>query len=324
VSGTLLAARLWAADLAHPGGWVLVLLLAAGGVLLWPGRPGLPLTGVARGGGSSALGRAVGGRTGVGRTGVGSPGRGRRVRGDHRRPTRVSVPGGAAVTVAPAAGVAVGAVLGILPGLAAAIAVLTAGRLVRGASSARRRRLELAQVAAGLRLLARELRSGASVPQACVLAGAAASGGAAELLETLAREVRFGVGGPADVRSFDDRSSGVGAGDADTATMGRRLRAALRLSARRGIPLAALVEAFASDVEARAALADRRATDVAGPQLSGYLLAALPAFGLLMGAAMGAAPLTVLLHTGLGQLLLVVGVCLSCLGLAWISRIVRA
>ena len=63
---------------------------------------------------------------------------------------------------------------------------------------------------------------------------------------------------------------------------------------------------------------------MAGPQLSGYLLTALPAFGLFLGAAMGAAPLTVLLHTGLGQLLLVVGVSLSCAGLAWIGRIVGA
>jgi len=297
-----LGCRLWAADAVDTGAGVVILVLAAAALLLWPGRPNLPLTGVGRGG-PPAVGRA--------RAGGSGPGRPRRY-----RPVRLPVPGTPPVTAAAAAGLATGVLLGILPGLAAALAAFTAGRLVRSAACVRRSRRELAELAVGLRLLARELRSGASAPQACGAAASAASGAAAELLENLGREVRFAAGGPTDARRSD--------GDpAEAATIGRRLRAALRLSARRGIPLADLVEAFAVDVEARAALADRRATEVAGPQLSGYLLAALPAFGLILGAAMGAAPLTVLLHTGLGQLLLLVGVSLSCLGLGWISRIVR-
>jgi len=307
-----LAARLSESDLVNRGGWMVIVALLAAGVLLWPVRPELPRSGVVYGGRPHPGGRPAH------RTGANTPPPGRRVRARRRsRPGVSPVPVGAPITAAAAIGITTSALLGMFPGLAAAVAVFTAGRLVRGAVRARRSRIELAQVTAGLRLMSRELRSGAPVPQACVLAGAAASGVAAELLEKLAREVRFGVGGPTDGPASD--------GDlAETVTMGRRLRAALRLSARRGIPLADLVETFAADVEARAALADRRSAEVAGPQLSGYLLAALPAVGLLLGAAMGAAPVTVLLHTGLGQLLLVVGVSLSCLGLAWISRIVRA
>jgi tight adherence protein B len=76
-------------------------------------------------------------------------------------------------------------------------------------------------------------------------------------------------------------------------------------------------------VEATAAMLDRQAAEVAGPRLSGYLLAALPVLGLLLGTGMGADPVAVLVSTGLGQVLLVVGVGLSCAGLRWIARIVR-
>lgn len=294
----------WAPDLARPGDWVVIVVAAAAVVLLWPGRSHPPTP-------PGVRGSKVASARPVGRPSGQAPPRVR-----PRRLPRTPVPVGSPVSAALLAGTAGGALLGTLPGLAAGLAAFTAGNLAGGAARDRRRQRTLAHLAAGLRLLSRELRSGASVPQACAMSATAATGVAADLLETLAREARFGLAGATHALAST--------GDAEeVATMHRRMSAALRLSARRGIPLAELIDAFAADVEARAALADRRATEVAGPQLSGFLLAALPVFGLLLGAAMGAAPLTVLLRTSVGQLLLLVGVGLSCLGLAWISRIVR-
>lgn len=53
------------------------------------------------------------------------------------------------------------------------------------------------------------------------------------------------------------------------------------------------------------------------------MLAGLPVLGLLLGAAMGADPLRVLLHSGAGLGCLVVGGLLESLGLWWALRIVR-
>ncbi len=49
----------------------------------------------------------------------------------------------------------------------------------------------------------------------------------------------------------------------------------------------------------------------------------LPVVGLLLAAALGADPLSVLLHTSLGLVCLVTGVGLDALGVLWTSRLVR-
>ncbi|WP_347877100.1 type II secretion system F family protein [Streptomyces albus] len=61
-----------------------------------------------------------------------------------------------------------------------------------------------------------------------------------------------------------------------------------------------------------------------GTRSTAALLALLPAFGLLMGSALGADPLRVLLHTPAGLACLLTGAVLEFAGLAWTGRIVRA
>nr|WP_240434831.1 type II secretion system F family protein [Streptomyces sp. YIM 130001] len=62
---------------------------------------------------------------------------------------------------------------------------------------------------------------------------------------------------------------------------------------------------------------------LAGARATAVLLAGLPVVGLLMGAALGASPLRVLLHTGVGLGCLAVGVVLEGVGLWWAAWIVR-
>ncbi|NEB00643.1 type II secretion system F family protein [Streptomyces sp. SID13726] len=68
--------------------------------------------------------------------------------------------------------------------------------------------------------------------------------------------------------------------------------------------------------------ADLRA-QLAGARSTAWMLAALPVLGLGLGAALGADPLHVLLHTGAGLGCLLVGGLLEGVGMWWAMRIVR-
>ncbi|WEV29819.1 type II secretion system F family protein [Streptomyces sp. 71268] len=62
---------------------------------------------------------------------------------------------------------------------------------------------------------------------------------------------------------------------------------------------------------------------LAGVRSTAVMLALLPAFGLVLGSALGAGPLHVLLHTPAGLSCLLLGVLLEVAGLAWTAHIVR-
>lgn len=62
---------------------------------------------------------------------------------------------------------------------------------------------------------------------------------------------------------------------------------------------------------------------LAGARSTAVMLAGLPVLGLLLGTALGADPLHVLLHTGAGLGCLLVGGVLEGLGMWWALRIVR-
>jgi tight adherence protein B len=68
--------------------------------------------------------------------------------------------------------------------------------------------------------------------------------------------------------------------------------------------------------------ADLRA-QLAGPRSTAVMLAGLPVLGLLLGAALGADPLHVLLHTGAGLGCLAAGAVLEGAGLWWALRVVK-
>lgn len=101
------------------------------------------------------------------------------------------------------------------------------------------------------------------------------------------------------------------------------LAACWRVAVDRGAGLAAGLERLEGALRAeRDQRADLRA-QLAGARSTAVMLAGLPVLGLLMGSALGAAPLRVLLHTGAGLGCLAVGGVLEGAGVWWALRIMR-
>jgi tight adherence protein B len=100
-----------------------------------------------------------------------------------------------------------------------------------------------------------------------------------------------------------------------------RLSTAWQLAQRHGLPLAEVLDAVRRDLEQRARFTRQVLARMAGPRSSAMVLSLLPMLGIALGAVMGADPLAVLTGTALGQVLLVAGVALQCIGLAWSTHI---
>lgn len=172
---------------------------------------------------------------------------------------------------------------------------------------ARRRRMAVQQLC---QALSAELHSGAAPRSALV---AAAEGVEEfELLSSVAASTYGDV--PAALRRLAERPGGAGLG---------YLAACWDVCERSGAGLAVgvtrLAGALANDEQVRR----ETSAQLAGPKATAALLAVLPAFGLAMGAAMGAHPMRLLLHTPFGLLLLVTAAVLEMLGLLWTARITR-
>ncbi|WP_407690032.1 type II secretion system F family protein, partial [Saccharomonospora iraqiensis] len=101
----------------------------------------------------------------------------------------------------------------------------------------------------------------------------------------------------------------------------RRLSVAWSLADEHGIPLADLLDVVRRDLDATVRSAGRTEAGMAGPRTSAGVLALLPAVGIALGEATGAAPLAVLTGTGLGAVLLLVGTGLVLAGVLWTSAL---
>jgi tight adherence protein B len=95
-----------------------------------------------------------------------------------------------------------------------------------------------------------------------------------------------------------------------------------RLAERTGAPAADLVERIEADARAADRAQASAAAQAAGAQATAMLLAALPAGGIALGYSIGADPLRILLHTGLGAACALGAVLLQCAGLLWADRLV--
>jgi tight adherence protein B len=173
-------------------------------------------------------------------------------------------------------------------------------------------------------MLTRELRAGAEPAAAAGNAGTAAKGDGAIVLVALAELARS-----------DDRSASVpllgavgiagslASGVPPAVQVAARLRSGWLLTRRHGVAFTPLIDALAADLAEQISADGERSGEVAGPRMSGYVMALLPLLGLALGAGMGADPVQVLLASALGNILLLVGVSLTCAGLLWSDRIVR-
>lgn len=215
---------------------------------------------------------------------------------------------------APVAGVVL-AVLGasVLPVVlgAAGVPLLRRVRLAGRVRRDRERRADAVIALCGA--LAGEVRAGRQ-PGEALLRAARDCGGLADAQVTVLAAARFGGDVP-DALGTAARQPG-----ADGL---RGLAACWRVAVDQGAGLAAGLDRLAAALRAeRDQRSDLRA-QLAGARATAVLLAGLPALGLLIGTALGADPLHVLLHTTAGLGCLVAGGVLEGLGLWWVLRIVR-
>ncbi|MEU8928266.1 type II secretion system F family protein [Streptomyces sp. NPDC048409] len=213
-----------------------------------------------------------------------------------------------------AAGIALALVAAsVIPVLAGAAGVPVLRRLRLAREAARVRQARADAVIAFCGTLAGELRAGRQ-PGEALLRAARDSGGLGEARAAVVAAARFGGDVPGALVTAARRPGADG-------LLG--LAACWRVAVDQGAGLAAGLGRLETALRAeRDQRADLRA-QLSGARATVVLLAALPALGLLLGSAMGADPLRVLLHTGAGLGCLAAGAVFEGAGMWWAARIVR-
>ncbi|TQK97482.1 tight adherence protein B [Streptomyces puniciscabiei] len=194
---------------------------------------------------------------------------------------------------------------------AAGVPVLRRVRLARQARRARERRADAVIALCGA--LAGEVRAGRQ-PGEALLRAARDSGGLGEAQAAVVAAARFGGDVPGALAAAARQPGAEG-------LLG--LAACWRVAVAQGAGLAAGLDRLDAALRAER---DQRAdlhAQVAGARATTVLLAVLPTLGVLLGSAMGAAPLHVLLHTGAGLGCLTIGSAFEAAGMWWAVRIVR-
>ncbi|MFI8204785.1 type II secretion system F family protein [Streptomyces sp. NPDC085937] len=265
-----------------------------------------------RGGSAVTGGRAVAGEGAVVGEGVGDagpPGWSRVVRAGDRLRRRLTVEWASL-----AAGLVL-AVLGasVLPVVAGAAGVPVLRRVRRAAADRKRRDHRADAVIALCGALAGELRAGRQ-PGEALLSAARDSAGLGGMQAAVLAAARFGGDVPDALAAAAGRTGAEGL---------RGLAACWRVAVDQGAGLADGLDRLEAALRAeRDQRADLRA-QLAGARATAVMLAGLPAVGLALGAALGADPLHVLLHTPSGSVCLAAGGVLEGLGLWWALRIMR-
>ncbi|MFD6275978.1 type II secretion system F family protein [Streptomyces sp. NPDC060209] len=208
------------------------------------------------------------------------------------------------------------AVLGgsVLPLLAGAVAVPLVRRWLRRRERRREREKAAQAVTALCGAVVGELRAGREPGQA-LLAAARNAGALGAAEPAVLAAARFGGDVPAALRQ-----ASAGPGLDGLAGMAACWRVAVNGGAGLAAGLARLESALRGERRRREELR----AQLAGAWSTVVVLALLPVLGLGLGAALGADPLRVLLHSPGGLVCLATGGLLEAAGLFWASRIVRA
>lgn len=219
-----------------------------------------------------------------------------------------------------------GLVLGVLLGAAAAIAL---GGMPGQRGRGRRRRSAPAATGHrwGWRGLASRPRDVGFLGMLCVQVASRLRSGASPAqawqaeLARLERNGSGGRSGEASTACDDDGVPVVLARWRGTPAVDSAI-AASRLAQHSGVPLADVLEACAETI-AEAEDAEReRARAIAGPATTARILLWLPLSGVVLGAMVGADPVTVLAGGGAGSVCLLGGVGLVLVGRGWIRRLI--
>ncbi|MFH9419961.1 type II secretion system F family protein [Streptomyces sp. NPDC017529] len=211
------------------------------------------------------------------------------------------------------AGVGLG-VLGrsVLPVLAAVVAMFLVRRWLGSRERVRERDRRSAAVIELCEAVAAELRAGRQPGQALVAAGAPGLGGAGA---AVAAAARLGGDVPQALRAAARLPGAEGLAG---------VAACWQVAVEGGAGLAAGLERIATALRAQRDQREDLQAHLAGPRATALMLALLPVGGLVMGSALGADPLRVLLHTPAGWACLLIGGLLEWGGIAWTARIIRA
>ncbi|GGS93647.1 membrane protein [Streptomyces tanashiensis] len=200
-----------------------------------------------------------------------------------------------------------------LPLLAGALAVPLVGRRLRASGRRKERETRAERVVALCGAVVGELRAGWQPAQA--LSFAARETGALGAAEApVLAAARFGGDVPEALRraARQDGADGLAG-----------MAACWQVAVDGGAGLAAGLDRLEAALRDHHEQRDRLRAELAGAWATVTVLALLPAAGLALGAALGADPLRVLLHTPAGLGCLVVGGALEAAGLWWAARIVR-
>ncbi|MBB5120501.1 membrane protein [Streptomyces eurocidicus] len=199
----------------------------------------------------------------------------------------------------------------VLPLLFAAVAVpLVRRRLAARAAGRERERRETAVIEL-CGEVAGELRAGRQPHEALAGASAGTLGGGWAAVPAAAR---FGGDVPAALRSVGRRPGAEGLNG---------VAACWQVAVDGGAGLAAGLDKVAGALSAERDQREELRAQLAGTRSTAAMLAVLPVLALLMGGALGAEPLRVLLHTVPGLACLALGGLLEWAGLMWTKRIVR-
>ncbi|MFC4959511.1 type II secretion system F family protein [Streptomyces mauvecolor] len=208
------------------------------------------------------------------------------------------------------------AVLGgsVLPLIAGAVAVPLVGRRLRARERERARVRRADEVIAWCAAVAGELRAGRQPGQALAVAArdTAALGTATASVVAAAK---FGGDVPGALREAAREPGAEGLAG---------VAACWQAAVDGGAGLASGLERLESALRAEREQQDALSSELAGPRTTVLLLALLPVLGLVLGTAMGASPLRVLLHSPAGFGCLLMAAVLEAAGVWWAARIVRA
>ncbi|NGO67121.1 type II secretion system F family protein, partial [Streptomyces boncukensis] len=159
-----------------------------------------------------------------------------------------------------------------------------------------------------------ELRAGRQPDRALLIVGGETADRFGEAGASVLAAARFGGDVPAALREAAREPGADGL---------RGVAACWQATVEGGAGLAAGLDRLAAALRARREQREELRAQLAGPRATAVVLALLPVFGLLLGSAMDADPLDVLLHSPAGLACLLAGALLEWAGLAWVARIVR-